>query len=85
METDDKWQDGSAVRAAHRQTAAAEGRDGNKSPPAAPITEHAHPTEGLQSTPREGDGKTLASAGAHDDGVKGKMTPHSDSAINLHL
>lgn len=74
----DKWQDGMAPRAAHRQTAATEGRDGNKSPPAAPITEHAHLTEGLQSTPWEGDGKTLACVRAHDDGVKGKMTSHSN-------
>lgn len=47
----DKWQDGIAPRAAHRQTAATEGKDVNKSAPAAPITEHAHLTEGLQSTP----------------------------------
>lgn len=74
----DKWQDGMAPWAAHRQTAAAEGKDGNKSPPTAPITEHAHLTEELQSTPWEGDGKTLTCVRAHNDGVKGKMTPHSN-------
>lgn len=31
----DKWQDGTAPRAAHRQTAATEEKDGNKSPPGA--------------------------------------------------
>ena len=65
-----------ALWAAHRQTAATEREDGNKSPPAAPITEHAHLTEGRQSTPWEGwggggggggGGKTLARARAHDD------------------
>ena len=30
-----EWQDGTAPRAAHRQTAVTEGRDGNKSPPGA--------------------------------------------------
>lgn len=64
--------------AAHQLTAATERRDGNKSPPAAPITEHAHLTEGLQSSPWEGDGKTLACARTHNEGVKGKMTSHSN-------
>lgn len=74
----DKWQDGMAPWAAHWQTAATEGKDENKSPPAAPITEHAHLTEGLQSTTWEGGGITLACVRAHDDGVKGKMTSHSN-------
>lgn len=69
--------------AAHRQTAAAEGKDGNKSPPTAPITEHAHLTEELQSTPREGGGKTLACVRAHYDEVEGKMTSHSNQLSAL--
>lgn len=69
--------------AAHRQTAATEGKDRNKSPPTAPIMEHAHLTEGLQSTPVEGDGKTLDCVGANDDGVKGKMTSHSNQLSAL--
>lgn len=57
---------------------ATEGKDRNRSPPAAPITEHAHLTEGLQSTPREEDGKTLGCVRAYVDEVKGKMTSHSN-------
>lgn len=42
---------------------ATEEKDGNRSLPAAPITENALRTEGLQATPWEGDGKTLALRG----------------------
>lgn len=55
-----------------------EGKDRNRSPPAAPITEHAHLTEGLPSTPRKEEGKTLGCVRAHVDGVKGKTTSHTN-------
>lgn len=60
-----------------------EGEDGNKSPPAAPITERAHLTEGLQSTLWAQDGKTQACDGECDDGVKGTTTSHSNQPSTL--
>ena len=91
METDDreigvqsdKWQDGITPWAAHQQTAATERTDVHKSPPTAPITEHAHVTEGLQSSSGEGEGGTLSCVRAHDDGLKGKMTSNSNQLSGL--
>lgn len=67
----DKWQDGTAAQAAHQQTAATEGKDGNKSPPGARITEQAQSTEEPQSTPREEGGKTSTCVSSCDDGGQG--------------